>query len=834
MIEQFFKGLEGQPYQLFSLYTTPEDPAQSIDSRQFLLEVRRWAIRFQPHSEPVVAIFGRMTLSMCAAWFGAILAGKLPAFISHPSRKIQAVDYEKKLANYTERFQSCLLVGEEQERIVAPNLLSPNDLAHDFIPNAVEWPVIHATTPLFLQCSSGTTGLQKSVAITSGMLTAQLRAYAEMLALNPQQDRIISWLPLYHDMGLAGVFLLALLTKTPLYLVETFAWAANPTWLLKLIQQHQGTLCWLPNFAFSLLAKVGGRFDLSSMRAFINCSEPVSTGAFERFMTAFDVNSHQLSVCYALAENVFAATQTPLGHPPKAMLVERMALSRRQVEPLAEWQLGEKNPLVPPNDNNAVAVFNCGTALPGVSIRIATRSEYETIGEIWLQSDSTVMGYYHQEPLQTEGWLPTGDLGFLHQGDLFVSGRIKDLIIHNGKNLHPQDLEAIVSEHETVYSGRVAAMGRMDAEVDSEQVLLLFEPVRFLSLKTRRIVCQTMQRQLDVVFDIRSMVDCVPRNWLRKTSSGKMARLENLKRYDTASQTTVHLIGDSHVRIFWSNPTSHHSRFKQIHAHWVGVLWSENWEKSIPFLSELIPRLQPTDILILQSGEPECRSLFAVAADPEKRIEKAVAGYRLFFQQVRQMWPGRLAYMTGIPTHPHAIDNGDRQWPLCGTPMARYHWQKRFYQAMQPLCLEFQMHFIDLCTPLLGADGWMDPVLLADKVHLDPKHTDLLLERFETHFGYLNFSPNTPPPEQQIWNGCYEHFVDLMQQKIRILHPLMAEQDWHQLVSAGILDSLSIVELVAMLDKTFNFKVRLDHLQREDFESITRIWQRLGPDQSPI
>lgn len=827
MMERFLQSLEGESYRVFSLYSAVDAPVEEVDSGRLSVEVRRWASRFHGRLERVVVIFGRMTFSMIAAWFGAILAGKLPVFISHPSRKIASVDYAVKLDNYVQRFQSCLFVGEEQDRVVCEKLLTPLDEAHDFVPGLVAVRVMDGGEPLFLQCSSGTTGLQKAVAITADQLNAQIEAYAQALVLDPKQDRIVSWLPLYHDMGLVGVFLLAVLTRTPLYLLETFAWAASPGWLLEVIARCQGSLCWLPNFAFSLVARVGGVYDLSYVRSFINCSEPVSVGAFERFMTVFGVQSDRLSVCYALAENVFAATQTPLGRPLEVLMVDRLALNRRQVRVVGKRAIGEVD------GGDFMPIFSCGKALSGVSIWIATRSLEEEVGEIWLRGPCVVPGYYGL-PLSVneEGWRPTGDLGFIWEGELYVTGRMKDLIIQNGKNIHPQDVEEVVNRHVEVYPGRVVAVGRPDELTDSEQVLVLFESVDFLDLTQREQVLHGLRRELDILFDISCEVDCVPRNWLRKTSSGKMARQENLGRYMRASQTAIHLVGDSHVRIFWTTSTSHHNRFLRIHAHWLGLLRSDNWREILPFFVKMVASMQKTDGLILQFGEPECRSVFPVDPDPMVRIQVAVASYREFLQVVRQIWPGRLAYMTGIPTHPCNIDNQDEQWPIRGTPEVRYRWQQVFYRSMELLCTDLMIHFIDVCTPLIGADGWMDVEVLCDKAHLDPGHIGILLERFENCFGYLDFSPNTLAPELEIWDGSYGHYQELMRQKIREINPIIEDTDWNQLVSGGLLDSLSIVEIVAMLDRTFHFNIVPNTLRRENFESIDLIWDCFGPSKS--
>ncbi|MBF0628695.1 MAG: AMP-binding protein [Magnetococcales bacterium] len=815
MIETFLNGLQGPTRTLFWLHEQVDEPAQAVDSTRFLARMTQWATLLAQRPEQVVAILGRMTLSMTAAWFGAILAGRLPVFLSHPSRKITPEEYARKLANYHERFGACVVVGEAVDRPVVPGLLTPEELPATPDP----WPVpaIAPQAPLFLQCSSGTTGLQKAVAITAAMLTAQVTAYARALQLDPTRDRLASWLPLYHDMGLAGVFLPALLTGTPLHLLETFAWAANPTWLLRVIETHRVTLCWQPNFAFSWLAQGAGRFDLRAMRAFVNCSEPVSSGAFERFGAAFGVEAEQLAVCYALAENVFAATQTRPGEAPRRLILDRAALGRRQVVASRTLQAG------------TTEVHGCGQPIEGVAVRIVCRNAEEEIGEIQLAGPCVVAGYYGQPPVQEDGWLPTGDLGFLHQGELYVTGRIKDLIIHNGKNLHPADLEEAVGGSVEVQPGRVAAMGRMDQGMDSEQVVVLFEPRRALTPPEQRTLRAGLQRELDALFDIRSEVDCVPRNWLKKTSSGKMARAENLRRYESARNTTLHLIGDSHVRLFWSGPTSHHNRYRRIQSHWLGLLWSENWPQTRPFFVGLLSRSAPTDVWIIACGEPECRSIFPTDPDPEARIARSVADYRAFFTFLRQLWPGRLAYMTGIPTHPRNIDNGDAQWPIRGTPEARYRWQQRFYQAMQTLCTELAIHCIDVCTPLLEADGFLDPARLCDKAHLAEAHEGVVIQALQARLGYVNLALNDPAPEERLWDGTREHYLELMRLKVREIQPLIEADEWDRLVSGGVLDSLSIVGLIAMLDRTFHFQLDPARLRREDFESLERIWERFGP-----
>lgn len=831
MIQQFFTGLKENPYSVFSLYQASSGQVIPISSRQLLTECCRWQLLLTKRPEPVVAIFGHMTLAMIAAWLGAVLAGKRPAFLSYPSHKIQPGDYDRKMANYVDRFGSCVFVGEQEDREVCATLLSSVDLPEIVTQeNAATglFQEIPAGQPLFLQCGSGTTGLQKAVAVGVQQLEVQVQIYRQAIELDPSKDRIISWLPLYHDMGLVATFLLPLLTRTPFILLDTFEWAANPDMLLRIIAEQQATLCWLPNFAFALMGRNPSQHDLRSMRSFINCSEPVSAVAMHSFLQAHRLDVTQLSVCYALAENVFAVSQTPPGEVPLALRVKRVSLQRREVEVLGQWHLGEALEAC----EAEVLLFNCGPVLPEVKLRIDVRKGQQ-IGDIWIAGPCAVPRFSSASQYQpvppSEAWTATGDQGFMHDGQLYLCGRSKDLIIHNGKNIYPQDLEEVVNRHPEVYPGRVCALGQMDEALASEKIVLLFESRQFLPVDSRSSMCASISRELDLLFDIRSQVVSVPRKWLQKTSSGKMARRAVLERFLSAQENSVHLCGDSHVRLFWSSDTSHQNVYQHINACWLGVLWADNWQQSVPFFMDLIARINPKDALVIQAGEPECRTIFPSVADPLARIELSVNGYREFFLFLRKIWPGRLAYMTGIPTQPLNLDNGDAQWPVNGEPENRYRYQAIFYQRMRALCTDLIIHCLDVYTPLLEEDGFMDPQRLLDKTHLSRQHRDLYCQHFENTFGFLDYSLDLEDVlANGIWDGTYDHYKLLLEKKLRTL-AMGREPDWEHLVSAGTLDSLAVVELIAMLNRVCGFAIQLASVRREDFESLPKIYQKFAP-----
>jgi len=311
---------------------------------------------------------------------------------------------------------------------------------------------------LFLQFSSGTTGLKKGVAVSAKALLWQVDTYADRIGLR-EGDRIASWLPLYHDMGLIACFFLPLLRGVPLVAMSPFEWVAHPEMLLDAVTRHRASLAWLPNFAYNLLAARAGAAagaDLSSLRALINCSEPVLESSHRLFLERFapvGLRREALASCYALAENTFAVTSG-----------------------------GIERPLATETRDGRVLVSS-GRALPETAIRVldphgSPLAEGE-MGEIAIATPCLFSGYVGN-PQETAaslkaGWFHTGDLGFLRDGELFVAGRIKDLLIIGGRNFYPQDVEALVDEVPGVIPGRCVALGVDDAALGTQVLVVIAE-----------------------------------------------------------------------------------------------------------------------------------------------------------------------------------------------------------------------------------------------------------------------------------------------------------------------------------------------------------------------
>jgi acyl-CoA synthetase (AMP-forming)/AMP-acid ligase II len=319
-----------------------------------------------------------------------------------------------------------------------------------------------------------------------------------------------------------------IVTGTPLVLMSPFEWVKQPGMLLDAISQYRGTLCWLPNFAYNLIARTlrPRELDLSSWRAVINCSEPVYAESHEMFvdkLAPYGFKESALAVSYAMAENTFGVTQTKLGAPPHIDTVEIAAIQER----------GEAIPA-----NSGKRFVSCGPAIETVELRIldAGRNPLpdRRVGEIALKSEFMLSGYYKrpdltEKAMTNDGWYLTGDMGYLAEGELYITGRKKDLIIVGGKNIYPQDIEDIANRTSGIHPGRAVAFGVLDERLGSEKVVVVAEAAESANLDEteRELRAQIVQETEVTLGDLRF----VPKGWIVKTSSGKHARSDNREKY---------------------------------------------------------------------------------------------------------------------------------------------------------------------------------------------------------------------------------------------------------------------------------------------------------------
>ncbi len=387
------------------------------------------------------------------------------------------------------------------------------------------------SAPCLLQHSSGTTGLQKAVVLSHRAVLEHVRRYGESIRSTPD-DRIVSWLPLYHDMGLIAAFYLPLVLGIPLVQLDPFQWVAAPVILLEAISGERGTLTWLPNFAYNLMADRIREEDLDGirldcLRMAINCSEPVRAESHERFYRRFSpygFRRESLAACYAMAETTFAVSQTPPGREARILRIDRQEIQRGIAVPAGEGTATRE-------------CVSSGLPISGCEVRILGEHGEdlpdEGIGEIAIRSISLFEGYRNNEEKTSEvmknGWYLSGDYGFQHGGELYVIGRKKDMIIIAGNNIYPEDVEDAVGRVEGVLAGRVIAFGLEDDEAGTEQLCVVAEtPLREeKALKELRLAIVLACMGIDVT---ASRVYLAPPRWLIKSSAGKPSRRANRDR----------------------------------------------------------------------------------------------------------------------------------------------------------------------------------------------------------------------------------------------------------------------------------------------------------------
>jgi acyl-CoA synthetase (AMP-forming)/AMP-acid ligase II len=486
-----------------------------------------------------------MAKPLLAAHLGVMQQGGAASIFTHPSEKMREDVYARNLQHAiavlhphtvitTRGFLAAVESIQKQNHF---NIVLADEVPERSRYEPQAWRSVDPDTLAVIQYSSGSTGLQKCVGLTHRMVVGQCESYARFINLNKDQDHICSWLPLYHDMGLFTAWLMPLTQGVAVSMIDPFAWVKQPLSLFELITRVKGTLCWQPNFAFHLLASRFGRsvpeeIDLRSMRGFSNCSEPVSAATFAAFRDAFShlgVTKSAMWVCYAMAENAFAVTAT-------ANEKKGYGTLRATVE---AYTRGE---IVVAKNQNAMEIVSCGRPIEGCRLRVVDEDRRGVpegrVGEIAVNSPFRLKGYVGAPELSAaqidrEGWYYTGDLGALVGGELFVTGRKKDLLIVAGRNFYPQDIEAISNECQGVIPGRTVALGKDDPTTGTQKVIVILESTLTDDGKKAQLASEVRQKVFDVLDCPVADVRIVPHMWLLKTSSGKIARAPNLEKYNT-------------------------------------------------------------------------------------------------------------------------------------------------------------------------------------------------------------------------------------------------------------------------------------------------------------
>ena len=485
-----------------------------------------------------VALMLPTGLEFLQSFYGILLAGAIPVPIYPPTRPGQIEDHLRRQAGILQNCEAAALISFDAARMVARILsgLVPT-LREVTTPQALRAagcaaaPAAdhrgHGSEIAFIQYTSGSTGDPKGVTLDHANLLANIRAWGRAVALTPA-DVTVSWLPLYHDMGLIGAWLGSLYHACPLVLMSPLDFLARPERWLWAIHQHRGTVTAAPNFAFELClrhldpARLQG-LDLGSLRYAANGAEPVAAGTLARFAAAFrpyGFRAEALAPVYGLAECSVGLAVSPPGRGPLLDRVRREALGAGEALPASA------------DDSHALQLVACGRTLPGHEVRIVDESGRELpprrVGRLEFRGPSATRGYYRNAEatarLIRDGWLDSGDLAYLADGDIVITGRIKDMIIRGGRNLYPYELEVAVGGIPGVRRGCVAVFGVGAAGQGTEKLVVVAESRETDEAARQELIRRINALGVDLLGAPPDDVVLAPPHAVLKTSSGKIRR----------------------------------------------------------------------------------------------------------------------------------------------------------------------------------------------------------------------------------------------------------------------------------------------------------------------
>jgi 1-acyl-sn-glycerol-3-phosphate acyltransferase len=472
-------------------------------------------------------------------YLGILRAGGIPVPIYPPARPSQLEDHVRRHTGILTNAQVALLVSVPEVMQVArllqarvPGLHAlhtPEDLMASGKGHPPAPVKIHADDVAFIQYTSGSTGQPKGVTLTHANLLANIRAMASAIEATTE-DVFVSWLPLYHDMGLIGAWLGSFTVGFRLVVMSPLAFLGRPRRWLETISRYGGTLSAGPNFAYELClnriddAALQG-LDLTRWRLAFNGAEAVSPETVTRFVQRFSVcglRPEAMTPVYGLAEASVGLLFPPLNRGPRIDVVDRQTFEAERRS-------------IPGLNHSDLRFVACGRALPGHEVRIVDEAgapvAQRVEGRLEFRGPSATSGYWHAPELTARlftddqgQWLDTGDRAYMAEGDVFVTGRVKDIVIRGGRNLYPQEIEEAVGSVEGVRKGCVAVFGRRDERSGTERLVVMAEVSPRAHRDTEALREAVAQAVLSAIGEPADEILLVPPHTVLKTSSGKVRR----------------------------------------------------------------------------------------------------------------------------------------------------------------------------------------------------------------------------------------------------------------------------------------------------------------------
>jgi 1-acyl-sn-glycerol-3-phosphate acyltransferase len=484
-----------------------------------------------------VALMLPTSIDYFITFFGILYAGAVPVPIYPPMRLSQIEDHLRRQIGILRNAGACLLITMPEGRRLAGLLRAQVETL-----NAIESvanleastapvnlpPPSGSDSIALIQYTSGSTGDPKGVVLSHSSLLANIRAMGAVMEAS-SADVFVSWLPLYHDMGLIGAWLGCLHFAAPLYAMSPLSFLVRPESWLWAIHRFHATFSASPNFGFELcLNKISDAdlegLDLSSLRMVANGAEPVSVQTLRRFIERFGRYSfpaQAMAPVYGLAECSVGLAFPPLGRPP---IIDRVNRDRLSTDGVAEP--------AGPEDVKPLEIVSCGQPLPGHEIRIVDEAGRELgerrEGRLEFRGPSTTRGYFRNETktheLFHDSWLDSGDRAYMAGGDVCITGRVKDIIIRAGRHIYPQEVEEAVAEIPGIRKGGVAVFGVTDSQTGTERVVILAETRETDATARAALEGRAQEMANDVAGTPPDEIVLAPPGTVPKTSSGKIRR----------------------------------------------------------------------------------------------------------------------------------------------------------------------------------------------------------------------------------------------------------------------------------------------------------------------
>src|SRR5437870_1966779 len=482
------------------------------------------------------------------AFFGVVLAGGIAVPIYPPARPDKIEEYVRRQVAILRNAQVRFLIGFDEVkgitrimRLSIPSLVDMTTVEALRQEGAAAWGRLATLDPsdtAFIQYTSGSTGDPKGVVLSQANVLANVRGIGWAVQFRPT-DVVVSWLPLYHDMGLIGSWLFSVYFGAPITIFSPLAFLSRPERWLWALHDSRGTLCPAPNFAFELSArKIPDRalegLNLSRWRVAINAGEAVLPETLARFAERFapyGFRPESYVPCYGLAESSVALTFPPINRKPVVDVIRRdLFEAERRAAPAG------------PDDADVLQFVASGTPLPDHEVRIVDEQGREAgervRGRLLFRGPSKTSGYYRNPEataavVTEDGWMDSGDLAYSAGGELYITGRTKDIIIKSGRNIIPQEVEAAAADVPGVRRGCVAAFGTVDHRTGIERLVVEAE-TRASGAEERRRIEAGITTSIDAVLGMPpNNVVLVGPHTIPKTSSGKIRRNQTRLLYES-------------------------------------------------------------------------------------------------------------------------------------------------------------------------------------------------------------------------------------------------------------------------------------------------------------